>query len=140
MTKVFVDTAAWLALINVDDDFHSQAKEVRIRLEQDNCSLVTSDFVLLEVADALTAPKVRLQTINFITRLKNVSGLKVVPVSQSLFDAGWQLYSQRLDKNWGLTDCISFVIMQQEGITIAFTSDKHFEQAGFTRLLKPRAF
>jgi hypothetical protein len=69
VTKVFVDTAAWLALINVDDDFHSLAKQVRIKLQQDNCSLVTSDFILLEVADALTAPRVRSQTINFITRL-----------------------------------------------------------------------
>lgn len=136
--QVFVDTAAWLALINVDDDFHDLAKQVRKKLQQDNCSLITSDFVLLEVADALTVPRVRSQTINFINRLRSLSGLKIVPISQSLFDAGWQLYSQRLDKDWGLTDCISFVIMQQEGITLAFTSDKHFEQAGFTRLLKPK--
>ena len=136
--QVFVDTAAWLALINVDDDFHNLAKQVRKKLQQDNCSLITSDFVLLEVADALTNPRIRSQTINFINRLRNLFGLKIVPISQSLFNAGWQLYSQRLDKDWGLTDCISFVIMQQEGITIAFTSDKHFEQAGFARLLKPK--
>jgi predicted nucleic acid-binding protein len=111
---------------------------VRIKLQQGNCGLVTSDFVLLEVADALTAPKVRSQTIKFINRLKTLSGLQVFPLSQSLFDAGWQLYSQRLDKDWGLTDCISFVIMQQQGITVAFTSDRHFEQASFTRLLKPK--
>ncbi|MEM7760681.1 MAG: PIN domain-containing protein [Cyanobacteria bacterium P01_A01_bin.40] len=135
--KVFVDTAAWLALINVDDNFHLQAKEVRKKLQQENCSLVTSYFVLLEVADALTVPKVRLQTVNFINRIRSLSGLKVIPVNQSLFDSGWQLYCNRLDKNWGLTDCISFVIMKQEEITVAFTSDKHFEQAGFTRLLKP---
>ena len=99
---------------------------------------MTSDFVFLEIADALTPPRVRSRTINFINRLKNLSGLQVIPVSQSLFKAGWELYSQRLDKNWGLTDCISFVIMQQQQITVAFTSDKHFEQAGFSRLLKPK--
>lgn len=91
--QVFVDTAAWLALINVDDDFHYLAKQVRKKLQQDNCSLITSDFVLLEVADALTTPRVRFQTINFINRLRSLSGLEIVPVSQSLFDAGWQLYS-----------------------------------------------
>jgi predicted nucleic acid-binding protein len=138
VTKVFVDTAAWLALIDVDDDFHLPAKQVKMQLQRDNCSLITSDFVLLEVADALTSPKIRSRTVNFINRLKTLSGLQVVPISQSLFDAGWQLYSQRLDKDWGLTDCISFVIMQQQKITLAFTSDKHFEQAGFTRLLKPQ--
>jgi predicted nucleic acid-binding protein len=61
--------------------------------------------------------------------------LLVIPVSDTLFQLGWQLYCQRLDKDWGLTDCISFVIMQQENITEAFTTDKHFEQAGFIRLL-----
>ena len=136
MTKVFVDTAAWIALINLDDDLNQQANEVKKKLQQDNCSLVTSDFVFLEVADALTAPLIRRRTINFIDRLKNLSGLEVVSINQSLLDAGWQLYSQRLDKDWGLTDCISFVIMQQLQITLAFTADKHFEQAGFTRLLK----
>lgn len=139
MTKVFVDTSAWIALINLDDDWNEQAKKVKLKLQQDNCSLVTSDFVFLEVADALTAPKIRSRTINFINRLKSLSGLEVISINQSLLDAGWQLYSHRLDKDWGLTDCINFVIMQQQGITLAFTSDKHFEQAGFTRLLKSRS-
>jgi predicted nucleic acid-binding protein len=67
--------------------------------------------------------------------LRNVSDLLVIPVSNELFQQGWKLYCQRLDKDWGLTDCISFVIMKQEGITEAFTTDKHFTQAGFTRLL-----
>ena len=138
VTKVFVDTAAWIALINIDDDFHKHPKEVRRQLQENNSSLVTSDFVFLEVADALTTPKLRFQTINFINRLKKLSGLQVISVSKSLFEAGWQLYSQRLDKDWGLTDCMSFVIMQQQGITVACPSDKHFEQAGFIRLLKPK--
>jgi predicted nucleic acid-binding protein len=89
------------------------------------------------VADALVSPKIRSQTIRFINHLNNLIGLQIIPLNKSLFDEGWKLYSQRLDKDWGLTDCISFVIMQQEVITLAFTSDRHFEQAGFTRLLNP---
>jgi predicted nucleic acid-binding protein len=133
--KVFVDTAAWIALINVDDDFHEQAKQVKAQLKRDKYYLVTSDFVLLEVADGFASPDVRSQTISFINRLNNLQGLLIISISQTLFNEGWKLYSQRLDKGWSLTDCISFVIMQQQEITIAFTSDKHFEQAGFTRLL-----
>jgi len=49
--------------------------------------------------------------------------------------SGWTLYQQRPDKEWGLTDCISFVVMQEQGISEAFTSDHHFTQAGFTILL-----
>jgi predicted nucleic acid-binding protein len=70
--KVFVDTAAWIALMNVDDDFHEQAKQVKAQLKRDKYYLVTSDFVLLEVADGFAFPDVRSQTINFINRL-NIS-------------------------------------------------------------------
>ena len=136
MKRVFVDTAAWIALMNTDDDFHKQALEVKSQLKRDKSYLVTSDFVLLEVADGLASPDVRYQTILFINRLKELQGLLIIPISQILLNQEWELYSQRLDKGWGLTDCISFVIMQQQEITIAFTSDKHFEQAGFTRLLR----
>lgn len=137
MNKVFVDTSAWLALMNVDDNFHEQAKQVKTQLKQDKSSLVTSDFVLLEVADALSSPFIRSRTIRFITRLRKAQDLLIIPISQSLFNEGWELYCQRLDKEWGLTDCTSFVIMRQQGMIKAFTSDKHFEQAGFIRLLSP---
>lgn len=135
MSKVFVDTAAWIALINIDDDFHEQAQQVKNQLKKDRAQLITSDFILLEVADGLASPSIRFQTIHFINRLKEVQGLFILPINQILFNRGWKLYSQRLDKEWGLTDCISFGIMQELGITKAFTSDKHFEQAGFIRLL-----
>ena len=135
MNRVFVDTAAWLALINIDDDFHKQAQQVKAQLKQDKCYLVTSDFVLLEVADGLSSLSVRSRTIRFINRLKEAQGLLIIPINQDLFKQAWELYCQRLDKEWGLTDCTSFVIMQQQKITKAFTSDKHFEQAGFIRLL-----
>ncbi len=135
MKKVFVDTAAWLALINVDDDFHLAAKQVKKRLQQEGYQFVTTDFIFLEVADALTSPLIRQQTITFINSLKKLPILEVIPISNSLYEQGWILYSQRLDKDWGLTDCISFVVMQHLNISLAFTSDKHFQQAGFTRLL-----
>ena len=136
MKKVFVDTAAWIALINSNDEFHGSALLVMRQLQQQKCQLVTTDFVLLEVADALTSLKLRPKTIAFINRLRGLQDLPIMPLSQSLFELGWQLYSDRLDKDWGLTDCISFVVMEQEGISEALTSDRHFEQAGFIRLLK----
>ncbi|CAD5915901.1 23S rRNA-specific endonuclease VapC20 [Planktothrix agardhii] len=135
MKKVFVDTAAWLALINDKDYFHNSAVRIRKELKSQGYYFVTSDFVFLEVADALNNPKFRKNAIMFINRFKTLSDLLVIPVSDTLFQLGWQLYCQRLDKDWGLTDCISFVIMQRENITEAFTTDKHFEQAGFIRLL-----
>lgn len=132
---MFVDTAAWIALLNVSDALHSRAKQVMNELIQQKALLVTTEFVLLEVADALSIPAIRLQTVAFINGLRQLSILEIVPVNQTLLVESWTLYSQRLDKEWGLTDCTSFVVMTQEKITQAFTSDRHFEQAGFIKLL-----
>lgn len=137
MSKVFVDTAAWLALVNQDDDLHVQAIQVKNKLQTDKSFLITTDFIFLEVADALATLKFRRTTITYIQRLRELVSLRVLPVSEVLYTQGWRLYCQRLDKDWGLTDCISFVVMQQEGVSVAFTSDRHFEQAGFQRLLTP---
>ncbi|MBR8832596.1 MAG: type II toxin-antitoxin system VapC family toxin [Stigonema ocellatum SAG 48.90 = DSM 106950] len=135
MTKVFVDTAAWIALLNVRDTLHLKANQAMDKLLRLKTPLVTTEFVLLEVADALCATNSRSQTVAFINRLQLLDSVQIIPVSQKLLDEGWMLYSQRADKDWGLTDCISFVVMTQEGITLAFTSDRHFEQAGFVKLL-----
>lgn len=138
MNKVFVDTAAWLALINSRDALHSQSIQVRERLQKEKAFLITTDFVLLELADALSSSKIRKKTIAYIQQIKQVNRLTVLPVSNELFQKGWLLYCKRLDQDWGLTDCISFVVMAQEDINVAFTSDRHFQQAGFQRLLDPK--
>lgn len=133
--KVFVDTAAWIALANADDELHTRADQIMSDLLTQKTRLVTTEFVLLEVADALTAPNLRANTIQFINRLQQAPILRIIPPSEELLADGWTLYSQRLDKDWGLTDCTSFVVMLSEQITQAFTSDRHFEQAGFVKLL-----
>ena len=136
MPKVFVDTAAWIALINVSSDvLHTPAQQVMNTLSQQNALLVTTEFVLLEVADALSAPGFRTKVVTFLNHLRQLTVLQITPASSSMFAEGWRLYSQRPDKEWGLTDCISFAAMMQEQTTQAFTSDRHFEQAGFVKLL-----
>jgi hypothetical protein len=130
-----VDTAAWIAILNSKDALHQQAKQIRTKLRQQNTYLVTTEFVFLEVADAFCASSTRKQASSFIDGLRFLPILQIVPMSQTLYNEGWTLYKQRPDKNWSLTDCISFVVMSQEGITQAFTSDHHFEQAGFAKLL-----
>lgn len=135
MLKVFVDTVAWIALLNVSDALHAQARQIMSTLRQQRARLVTTEFVLLEVADALSAPAIRARTVTFINGLRQLTVLQIVPASPTLLAEGWTLYSQRLDKEWGLTDCTSFVVMTQEQITQAFTSDHHFEQVGLVKLL-----
>ncbi len=135
MLKVLVDTAAWLALVNRRDFLHVPARRVMSDLSRRNALLTTTEFVLIEVANALSAPTFRTQTIKLIEGLHSMSHFNIVPATSVLLADGWRLYRTRPDKEWSLTDCTSFVVMQQENISQAFTSDHHFEQAGFVKLL-----
>lgn len=135
MKKVFVDTAAWVALINEDDDLHPKAYEVLEHLRQQKARLLTTEFVLLEVADAFCSPLFRGKAIVYLNGLRQMKHLRIVSASQDLLNDAWTLFCQRPDKGWGLTDCTSFVTMTQEQIVEAFTSDHHFEQAGFVKLM-----
>ena len=135
MAEIFVDTVAWLALLNASDALHAPAHQIMEQLRAQQARLTTTEFVLLEVADALCLPLVRDQTIRFIEGLRRLPVLEIVPASEDLVAAGWKLYCQRNDKAWGLTDCISFAVMQERHLTQAFTSDHHFTQAGFAKLL-----
>lgn len=135
MRDVFVDTAGWIGLINRSDQLFVQAQQTLKSLRLRKAMLVTTEFVLIEVADALSSPALRFQTATFIDGLRSLSQVRIIPLSQDLLLAGWSLYRQRPDKEWGLTDCISFVVMGREQIVEAMTSDHHFEQAGFVKLL-----
>lgn len=135
MPTVLVDTAAWIALVNTRDELHKQAEEVMAELRRRNVALVTTEFVLLEVANALCTSAWRGKAVRLIDGLRSMSNLRIMPANSSLIADGWQLYASRLDKEWSLTDCISIVVMEREKIEQAFTSDHHFEQAGFTTLL-----
>ena len=134
-SKVFVDTAAWLALLNLRDGLNPAAQAVIKNLRRQKRKLVTTEFVLLELADALSKPPLRAKAISYIDGIRQTAEVEMIQLSRALLNEAWDLYCRRLDKGWGLTDCTSFVVMEQEQITEAFTSDRHFEQAGFAKLL-----
>lgn len=135
MPTVLVDTAAWIALVNTRDELHKQAEEVMAELRRRNVTLVTTEFVLLEVANALCTAAWRSKAIRLIDGFRSLPNLRIIPADTSLLAEGWQLYRSRLDKEWSLTDCVSIVVLQKEGLEQIFTSDHHFEQAGFRKLL-----
>jgi uncharacterized protein len=99
--------------------------------------MVTTGWILTELADGLArSAQGRLRFLATYADLEADADAVIVPCDHSLMKEGIQLYAQRPDKEWSLTDCISFVVMQKEGITGALTGDRHFEQAGFVALLK----
>jgi len=91
---------------------------------------------LTEVADGLAPVVTRQQFLALLARLDSASEAEIVGPGGDIWRRGIDLYSRRPDKDWSLTDCISFVVMADRGISEALTGDHHFEQAGFVALLK----
>ena len=98
---------------------------------------MTTSWVLVELADSMSLPREREVVSQFIGRLRSAPKTRIVPVSEELLWRGFELYRTRRDKEWSLTDCISFVVMTDEGLAEALTGDHHFKQAGFVALLLP---
>ena len=132
---VFVDTSAWLALINKSDTFHVKAKNIRDILLRDNIQFIVTDYVIVEVANSLSQIPWRPSAIQLINSIQLSENIRVVEINKEIYNEAWGLYSNRTDKEWGLTDCASFVVMKRYAITVAFTNDHHFEQMGYNILL-----
>jgi predicted nucleic acid-binding protein len=129
----FADTSYLLALVNPDDEFHASAVGLSSRLDE---VVVTTMWVLTELGDALHRGRNRKTFSRFLDTLAEHEDIRIVSASPELFHRGVDLFRARPDKEWSLTDCISFVVMADEGISEALTGDRHFEQAGFKALLK----
>ena len=131
MTTTFADTFYNLALLNPGDQAHGRAVAFS---RQGRVRVVTTAWVLTEVADALSAPAFRSTFLGLLSALRSDPYTDIVPPDAALFDRGLDLYARRPDKGWSLTDCLSFVVMDDRGLTDALTGDRHFEQAGFAAL------
>jgi hypothetical protein len=131
MTRCFADTFFYLAFTNERDEAHQQAVDF---IAAHNPLIVTTDWVLTEVGDAMASGG-RSRFGELLNAIRDDGRTEIVPASHDLFDLGVDRYLARLDKDWSLTDCISFVVMRDRELTDALTGDRHFEQAGFRRLL-----
>lgn len=139
MTALFVDTAGWGNLVDRSQPHHAAASAIYRRAKQQRRAIVTSNYVLTERVALLTSPlrRARPQLIAFVNGLKTSPYVQIVHVDATLDTHAWQLLTQRQDTAWSLVDCSSFLLMQQWSIRDSLTTDHHFEQAGFVRLLKP---
>ena len=132
---IFVDASGWIAMVNQRDALHQKATRVYQQHFRQGGYVVTSSVVLLEVGNWLSPAPSRRLAVELFDRIKRSARIEVVHVTEGLNEKGWALYRGRPDKGWGVIDCISFVLMQERGITEALTGDHHFEQAGFIKLL-----
>ena len=132
MRGLFADTFFCLALVNPADACHKQATDIARKY---TVSTTTTAWVMTEVGDALAGPAQRPLFLGLLEALNADPTVTIVPPTQGLFERGVELFGRRQDKEWSLTDCISFVVMREQGLVEALTGDHHFEQAGFRALL-----
>ena len=135
MRLVFADATYWIALFNPRDSLHGVAADVSTSLAQTR--ITTSEMVLIEVLDALSKPReLRLKVVEAIAAINADPNTDVVPLSGIQFRDALRFYTAHADKEWGVTDCASFILMRERGIAEALTHDHHFQQAGFSALLR----
>jgi predicted nucleic acid-binding protein len=132
---VFLDTNGWLALLNASDQLHSRADSVWRDFGQRGYSIVLTDWIIAETGNGLARTQAREGFSQSAGVLLNDPRCRVVFITSTLLRRTLDLYEARTDKQWGLVDCASFIVMTEEKVAEALTSDRHFEQAGFKALL-----
>ena len=133
---VFVDTVGWIALVHRSDNLHQKVIQAYHAIGR--VRRITTDAILIESCNAFSKTTLRPLALALMEKVKESEALGVldiIHVNEELINEGWMLFEKRMDKEWSLTDCISFVVMKNVGMKKAITSDHHFEQAGFEKLL-----
>ena len=136
MRVVFADPCDWVALLNHSDNLHKKAVQLSKPLRP--VYIVTSEAVLIEVLNDFSkrGEYFRDLAIELTQNLRSNPNVRIVPQTSEQFEQGLRLYQQRKDKAWSHTDCVSFKIMEDMGISDALAYDKHFEQAGYKPLMR----
>ena len=136
MAAVFVDTAFFVGILLSRDQWHKLAMDARERLG--DMPLLTTDEVLTEVLTAFsnTGDTGGRLAAELVREVLHTSKIRVIPQSRQSFLDGLARYEDRPDKSYSIQDCIAMNVMEAEGITDVLTSDHHFEQEGFTILMK----
>lgn len=130
--KVFADTSWFQAILSTRDEHHEAAIEAsRLQWER----LITTEFVLLELGAAFSKPDDRSDFLLIDRMVRTRDDVLLIPATSELLQRGRDLFAARPDKGWSLTDCVSFVVMEEQKLTQALTTDHHFTQAGFHALL-----
>jgi predicted nucleic acid-binding protein len=136
---LFLDTHGWMALLNSREALHREANLKWQECGRARFSTVVTDWVIAETGNGLARSILRLEFVESVRRFSTSPNCRIVSVTESVRAKALELYAQRSDKSWGLVDCASFIVMSEMGITDAFTTDRHFEQAGFNCLLPASA-
>ncbi len=135
-SPLFLDTGYVIALNSPRDRYHDAALQWERRIRADNVLVVTTRAVQLEIGAAFSRLAYRAAAVAILEALDRDPSITVVPLDDDIYRRALALFASRADKEWSLTDCVSFVVMRDRAITQALSTDAHFAQAGFEALLQ----
>jgi uncharacterized protein len=134
MNRIFLDTGYLIALEASDDQHHLTAYQHWQQLKKNKPILVTTSYVFDEVTTFFNSRNRHSKAVEIGNRLLQSPSIIFIHVDEYLFEAGWKTFRIHKDKRYSLTDCVSFEVMEREGIQQVLSFDTHFEQAGFHRM------
>jgi uncharacterized protein len=135
--SIFLDTNGWLALLNATEQLHDQAFELWLNLMNRRRRVFLTDWIIAETGNGLAKTRTKSRFVKVVREMLEAPSVELVVIERDLLLRSLTDYASFTDKAWGLVDCSSFLVMKDRGIVDSFTSDRHFEQAGFNCLLKP---
>ena len=133
---VLVDTSYLVAVLDGRDRLHGRALALARELAEVDARLVSTDLVLVELANYFARSPLRRHAIDWISAIRG-GGWEVVPLDARRLALAEERYRRHPDKAWSLTDCHAMVVASERRIREVATADAGFEQAGFRRLLAP---
>ncbi|MBE5231442.1 MAG: type II toxin-antitoxin system VapC family toxin [Microcystis sp.] len=138
MSSLFVDTSGWASLFVANQPYYPQAEQYFCLAFQEQKRIYTTNYIIAELVALVNSPLrvSRSRIFEIIDAIKTATYIEIVHIDDVTDTLAWTLCKSRIDKAWSLVDCTSFIVMQQMEIQEALTTDQHFEQAGFIRLLK----
>jgi predicted nucleic acid-binding protein len=134
MKSVFLDTGYVIALELKSDENHKKALKHWRSVARSLPLLVTTSYVFDEIVTFFNSRGHHTKAAEIGNRLLSSPSIRLIHVEEDLFQEGWNYFQKHKDKDYSMTDCISFLVMHEFGIDTAFAFDKHFVQAGFKRV------
>ena len=133
---LFADSGHWIALLHPRDQMHERAKLVAAGLGP--VAIVTTQMALAEELNHLSREGERFRNlaVQMVRELEGSPDVEIVPQTDAQFRAAVERYASRSDQRWSLTDCASFLVVEERNLTEALAYDRDFEQAGFVALLR----
>ena len=135
--SLFIDTSGWIEIFGKNEPLHNKAIEIFAHALRTRRPIMTTNYIVNEFlgTDGKRCRLSRVDWLAAVDRISHSPDIEVVHIGEKSHGLAIALLHRRLDKQWSLVNATSFNIMNQHGIHEALTTDHHFEQAGFIKLL-----